>query len=249
VRAAATAGELPLVVGGDHSIAAGSISAAASVHEGLAVVWVDAHADANTPATSPSGNFHGMPAACLLGWFGEDGLPPGFSEWMPARGCLPEDRLAYIGLRDVDVTERQLLRESRCLALSMREVDRYGIATVVEMAIKAIDPRGERPIWLSLDVDAVDPHFAPGTGTMARGGLTYREIHYVCEELAATGRLVGMDLVEVNPALEEQARGSGTGVGRAAPVMHGDDPAVSATSETVRLAVELILSALGKTIL
>lgn len=239
VAAAAAAGEFPLVIGGDHSVAAGSIAAAAAAHPGLAVLWVDAHADANTPTSSLSGNFHGMPAACLLGWF--DALPPGFDEWMPAAGCLAEEQLAYIGLRDVDPAERAALRSSKVAAFSMREVDRHGIARVVELALAAIDPKGERPLWLSLDVDSVDPHFAPGTGTMARGGLSYRESHYVLEELALSGRLVGMDLVEVNPQLEEEHH--------AVDVMHGDDPDVRASSATVLLAVELILSALGKSIL
>ena len=122
-------------------------------------------------------------------------------EWFKP-GCLPENKLAYIGLRDVDPEEGEMIRRSSVVAYTMRDVDKYGIARVIEMAMRGIDPNGRLPIHLSLDVDSVDPQFAPGTGTCARGGLTYREIHYVCEELALTDRLVGMDLVEVNPALE-----------------------------------------------
>ena len=123
----------------------------------------------------------------------------------------------------------------------MRDVDKYGIAMVVEMAIAAVSGAdGQAPLHISLDIDAVDPHFAPGTGTCARGGLTYREIHYICEECALTNRLVSMDLVEVNPGLDPP------------PVegaMHGDDDALGKASPTVRLAAELVLSALGKQII
>ena len=132
-----------------------------------------------------------------------------------------------------------MLRNSNVHCYTMREVDKHGIAKVIEMAIAAIDPNGRRPLHLSLDIDAVDPHFAPGTGTCARGGLGYREIHYICEELAETRRLVSMDLVEVNPALDVPPTGQ----------MHGDDPSIKVAPQTVQLAVELTLSALGKTIL
>jgi len=247
----------------------------------LGVIWIDAHADANTPRTSPSAHYHGMPAAHLLGWF-EDPLP-GFEWFTP--GCLEETRLAYIGLRDIDAEEGRMLRASNVHVFTMREVDKYGIAKasgaprtltgglrycdrairlhdgreakrglpyllalilgparlqVIEMALSAIDPNKRRPLHLSLDIDGVDPHFAPGTGTAARGGLAYREIHYVCEELAETNRLVGMDLVEINPGLD------------AAPIdskMHGDDPNLKPCSPTVQLGVELCLSALGKRIM
>lgn len=226
-----------LTVGGDHSIATGSICAATEKYPQLGVIWVDAHADANTPRTSPSMHYHGMPAAHLLGWF-EDQVS-GF-EWFPPQGCLSEGSLAYVGLRDVDVEEGQRLRASNVHVFTMRDVDKYGVAQVIEMAIKAIDPNARRPLFLSLDIDSVDPHFAPGTGTAARGGLTYREIHYICEELALTDRLVGMDLVEVNPGLDPPP---------ASESMHGDHPALHPASPTVQLAVELSLSALGKQIM
>lgn len=202
----------------------------------LGVIWIDAHADANTPRTSPSAHYHGMPAAHLLGWF-DNGID-GF-EWFEP-GCLSENRLAYIGLRDIDAEEGRMLRASNVHVFTMREVDKHGIAKVMEMALSAIDPNGFRPLHLSLDIDAVDPHFAPGTGTAARGGLSYREIHYIAEEMAETRRLVGMDLVEINPGLDEAPQRSS---------MHGDDPNLKPCSPTVQLGVEVALSALGKRIM
>ena len=121
----------------------------------------------------------------------------------------------------------------------MRDVDKRGIAAVIKECIDSVDPNGNRPLHLSLDIDAIDPVYAPGTGTLARGGLTYREIHYICEEMFESGRLVSMDLVELNPALDK----------RNAVEMHGDNPAFTSATETTRLCVELILSALGKTVL
>jgi len=248
-----------LTVGGDHSVAASSIAALQERHANLGVIWIDAHADANTPRSSPSGHYHGMPAAHLLGWFdkpgemGTDGASggthaiPGF-EWFPS-GCLAESRLAYIGLRDVDPEEARMLRASGVRVFTMRDVDKHGISRVIEMAIEAVGPSMDCPLHLSLDIDSIDPHYAPGTGTAARGGLTYREIHYICEECALTRRLVSMDLVEVNPGLdpppakpesEEDDHHSSGGA------MHGDNPAIRRASPTVRLAVELVLSALGK---
>jgi len=248
-----------LTAGGDHSIASSSISALQHRYPDLGVIWVDAHADANTPRSSPSGHYHGMPAAHLLGWFdkpGElgEGVPPGSIpgfEWFNA-GCLSESRLAYIGLRDVDPEEGRMLRASGVRVFTMRDVDKHGIARVIEMAIDAVGPAMDNPLHLSLDIDSIDPHFAPGTGTAARGGLSYREIHYICEECALSKRLVSMDLVEVNPGLdpppermdggEEEEHHSNGGA------MHGDHPAIRRSSPTVRLAVELVLSALGKQI-
>ena len=183
-----------------------------------------------------------------------DGVPssgagvPGF-EWFPS-GCLAESKLAYIGLRDVDEEEAKMLRASGVRVFTMRDVDKHGIARVIEMAIEAVGPSHDTPLHLSLDIDAIDPQYAPGTGTAARGGLTYREIHYICEECALSGRLVSMDLVEVNPGidpppmLESSAADHHTNGG----AMHGDNPAIHHASPTVRLAVELVLSALGKQI-
>ena len=134
----------------------------------------------------------------------------------------------------------------------MRDVDKHGIARVVEMAIEAVGPSLDNPLHLSLDIDSIDPHFAPGTGTAARGGLSYREIHYICEECALTRRLVSMDLVEVNPGLdpppERPAMPGEIDHHTSGGAMHGDHPAIKRASPTVRLAVELVLSALGKQI-
>jgi len=237
VSKAVQAGSLALTIGGDHSIASGSILASKQRYPNLRVIWVDAHADANTPETSPSMHYHGMPVAHLLGWFKR--ALEGF-EWFPSGGCLLEQHLVYIGLRDIDPEEGRMLRDSNVHVFTMRDVDKLGIARVVDRAIEVLDPNGHCPLHLSLDIDAVDPRFAPGTGTAARGGLSYREVHYICEEMADTGRLVSMDLVEVNPGMDP------------APLegpMHGDDPDMKPSSPTVQLAVELVLSALGKSIL
>jgi len=232
-EAAASAGCFVLTVGGDHSIAAASICGVASVHQDVCIVWVDAHADANTPATSPSGNYHGMPAAHLMGWF--DKSPPGF-EWLPAEGVIDERRLVYIGLRDIDAAEAKMLRDSRVTVFTMHDVDRIGIAQVVELALAAVDPLRQRAVHLSLDIDAVDPLYAPGTGTTATGGLTPREVKYVCTELGRTHRLVGMDVVEVNPDLDLP------GDSRS---MHGDNPSLNVgVTPTVKLAAECVLAAL-----
>jgi len=228
-----------LTAGGDHSIASATISAVAARYPDLCVVWVDAHGDANTPKTSPSGNYHGMPAAHVLGWFDKGDTPEGF-DWFPEGGCVKEQNFALIGLRDVDKMEAAALKKSLVTVRTMRDIDQCGIASVVRECLTAIDPQGCRPIHLSLDVDAIDPTYAPGTGTLARGGLSYREIHYICEELFDTRRLVSMDIVEVNPALD---------VAEPQDAMHGDNPAINHSTSTVKLAIELVLSSLGKQVL
>jgi len=231
VGAHARQGELPLTLGGDHSLAMGTISGVLSAHPDACVVWVDAHADINTPATSASGNIHGMPVAFLLGIAGElpKSSPPADPEpfsWI--KPVLRPDRIVYIGLRDVDAGEKKILREHGIRAFSMHEVDRYGIGRVVEMALKHVNPDGTRPIHLSFDVDALDPSVAPSTGTPVRGGLTFREGHYICEAIAETGLLVGLDIMEVNPSLGSS------------------DADVSAT---VAVGCSLARSALGETLL
>ncbi|CEM39982.1 unnamed protein product [Vitrella brassicaformis CCMP3155] len=223
-----------LTIGGDHSIAAGSIAGLLTERPDLAIIWVDAHGDCNTPETTPSGNYHGMPAAHLLGWFKK--LVPGF-EWMQKVPTLPENRIAFVGLRDLDPAEKDMMMHSGVHCFTMQDVDRYGISKVMDMALSKIDPEGRRPLHLSLDVDACDPAVAPGTGTKARGGLTYREVHYICEAMAETSRLTSMDLVEINPLIDTPSED-----------LHGDDPDIKGT-QTVRLGVELIASALGKTIM
>lgn len=233
VKESATNGDFALTIGGDHSIAAGTITGLVEVYPQLAVVWVDAHADANTPDTSPSMHYHGMPAAHVMGWFKKP--LPGF-EWL--QSTIAESRLAYIGLRDIDPEEGRMLQESGVHIFTMAHVDRFGIAQVVSMALNRIDPYNNRPLHLTLDIDGIDPVCAPGTGTLARGGLTFRESHYICEEMAASNRLVGMDLVEVNPLVDHLPER-----------MHGDDPDLAPASQTVQLACGLVLSSLGKNIL
>jgi arginase len=197
------AGRLALQIGGDHSMAIGTISGVARavkerLNQDIKVIWVDAHADINTPETTDSGNLHGMPVAFLAGLVKEkiEGL-----DWIEP--CLKPENLVYIGLRDVDKGEREILKKYNIKAFSMHEIDRYGIGRVMEMTIeylsKGKDP--ESPIHLSFDIDALDPTVAGSTGTPVRGGLTFREGHYICEALYTTGRLVGLDMVELNPAI------------------------------------------------
>lgn len=173
--------------------ALGTVSGSLRAHPDAALIWIDAHADINTPATTPSGNLHGCPVSFLLGLPGTDVEP--FKTWLPAKPLLKSDSLVYIGLRDIDSGERKILRENGIKAFSMHEVDRYGIGRVVEMALEHVNKGKEikRPIHLSFDVDALDPSVAPSTGTPVRGGLTFREGHYICEALYETGCLVAMD--------------------------------------------------------
>ena len=242
VRIEAERGRFVLTLGGDHSVAAGTVSALKSVKKDIGVVWIDAHADCNIPESSSSGNFHGMPLGMLLGWFKKKAHPE-FS-WIDSylQDPLPEHRLAFIGLRDVDEGEKKLLRASNIHVYSMMDVERLGIAKVMEEIIEKLSPGGCRPLHLSFDIDAMDPHLAPGTGTRARGGLSYREGRYICSTLAQTGRLESMDLVEVNPSLDHVE-------GSARPE-HGDNHLVPAgTSITVKLGIELVEFALGKTLI
>jgi arginase len=222
-----------LTIGGDHSIGSATILAMLSSHPNLGVIWVDAHGDCNTPESSESKNYHGMPAAHAMGWFKK--MTPGF-EWMKGLCHLPEHRLVYIGLRDLDVKERELLRNSKVHIFTMRDVDRLGISGVMTSALQYLS---SGPIHLSFDIDAIDPSVAPGTGTLARGGLSYRESHFICDSLGQTGRLVSMDMAEVNPKLDSATNQH----------LHGDDPSIKTDLPTVRLAIELITLALGKTIL
>jgi arginase len=209
-----------LTIGGDHSVAFGSITGILRAHPDTALVWVDAHGDFNTPDTSPSGNLHGMPLSALMGYARTE--IEGF-EWMDTH--ISRDRVALVGLRSVDEGERKLLREAGITVFTMTDIDREGIGAIMRKAIAAIDPDGERFIHLSYDIDAIDPSEAPGTGTRVRGGLSYREAHYIAESLAETGRLGSMDIVEINPDLDS------------------DD------KRTLTLGVELVTSALGKRIL
>eukprot|EP00916_Digyalum_oweni_P021458 GHVL01035640.1.p1 GENE.GHVL01035640.1~~GHVL01035640.1.p1 ORF type:complete len:290 (+),score=42.37 GHVL01035640.1:253-1122(+) len=235
VFAAASKGRFVLTIGGDHSIACGSISGILRAKRKIAVIWVDAHADANTPQTTPSGNYHGMPAAHVLGWFNK--LPE--FEWLEHIPKLEEVNLAYIGLRDIDEGERNLLQKSFVHVFTMTDVDRYGIGEVMRRAIEGTNPNLDIPFHLSLDIDGLDPMVAPGTGTKARGGLSFREARYICEALSETDVLASMDLVEINPDLDEQSM----------ETVHGDSPIISSNaSPTVRLGIELVAAALGKSL-
>mmetsp|Transcript_28743 Transcript_28743/g.52369 ORF Transcript_28743/g.52369 Transcript_28743/m.52369 type:complete len:380 (+) Transcript_28743:75-1214(+) len=236
VKQEASKGNFVLTAGGDHSLGSATISGMRAVHKDLCVVWVDAHADCNTDETSPSGNYHGMSAAHLLNWI-QPPLP-GW-DWMTPDVMLPEPRLAFIGVRDVDKFERKMLRSSGVAVFSMHEVDKWGIGAVVDMALHRINPHSDRPIHLSFDIDGCDPSVAPGTGTCSRGGLNFREAHYICETLSMTNLLVSMDLVEINPDLDEPVPGR----------MHGDSALIKADLCTVRFGLELISSVLGRAIL
>lgn len=185
-----------LTIGGDHSVAAGSLSAILRSRPDTCVVWVDAHADINTDKTSSSGNMHGMPVAMLMQMMAKEDTP-GW-DWIYDVPKLKPARIVYIGLRSVDDGEKKFLQQYGIHAYSMSQVDEHGIGKVCAMALEDVDPYNCRPIHLSLDVDGIDPYYTPSTGTPVEGGLSLRECRYICETLASTKRLCSMDLVEVN---------------------------------------------------
>jgi len=228
-------GRLTLTLGGDHSIAIGSISGnAKAIRERtgkeIAVIWVDAHADINTPQGSCSGNIHGMPVAFLAGLAGPPIENPEAFGWLEAEHKINVKKLVYIGLRDLDLLEKKILRENEIKAFSMHDVDRYGIGKVMEMALQYVGE--DAPIHLSFDVDALDPLWAPSTGTPVRGGLTLREGDFICECVHETGQLVAMDLVEVNPHIRT-----------------GHNLEDIGASDTVRAGCSLVRCALGESLL
>jgi arginase len=198
-RAAAIVSEgmFPIFLGGDHSIAIGTVSGIARSASGerTGVIWVDAHADFNTPATSPSGNIHGMPLATLTG----RGHPDLVGIGSPGASVRTED-VVIIGLRSVDVEEKRLLREAGVRVYTMKDIDAYGAARVVRSAIKGLTDVDR--VHVSLDLDVVDPEVAPGVGTPVRGGLTYREAHLLMELVNEAGIVSSLDVVEVNPILD-----------------------------------------------
>jgi arginase len=217
VAEASGAGEIPLVLGGDHSVALGTLGGLASAHGAGGVLWIDAHSDVNTPETSPTGNVHGMALAAALGLAGLEFA----SDAWPLPAVDPK-RVALIGARELDVGERRLLREAGIRVFTMSEIDRIGIERAVREALDVVSGPGF--VHVSLDMDVLDPVVAPGVGTPVRGGLTYREAHLALE-LVAESRLVGsLEVVEVNPILDRE-------------------------NTTALTAVELVASALGKTIL
>jgi len=204
---AVRAGGLPIVLGGDHSIAVGTLDGLTRARgEPPGLVWIDAHADINSPDSSPTGNVHGMPLYFALN-----------------KGFALADRTVQIGLRDVDASEKALLRQFGVQTFTMTDVDKRGMVHVMEESL-AIVGAHERPIHVSFDMDAIDPSEAPGTGTPVQGGLSYREAHLVMEMLSESGQLGSIEIVEINPILDHRNR-------------------------TAALAVGLICSALGKSIL
>lgn len=196
-------GRVSVVLGGDHSLAVGSISGHARVHPDLCVIWVDAHTDINTPLTTSSGNLHGQPVSFLLKELkGKFPDVPGFSWVTP---CISAKDIVYIGLRDVDPGEHYIIKTLGIKYFSMTEVDKLGIGKVMEETFSYLLGRKKRPIHLSFDVDGLDPAFTPATGTPVLGGLSYREGLYITEEIYKTGLLSGLDIMEVNPTLGKTA--------------------------------------------
>jgi arginase len=193
---------LPLVLGGDHSLAAGSVAATAEIlrreSKPLGLIWVDAHGDINTPATTTSGNVHGMPLASLLG-----SEPAELSRIGGVSPKVLPEHTVLIGIRNLDGREKEILRASGAHVFTMKEIDRSGIASVVERAL-AIAGSGTGGIHVSFDLDVCDPAIAPGVGTPVKGGLNYREAHMVMEMIADSGLLRALDLVEVNPILDDR---------------------------------------------
>ena len=216
-------GAMPLVLGGDHSLAAGSVAAAAmwartTKDLPIGLLWVDAHGDINTPAMSMSGNVHGMPLAALLG--------PEPAELAGIGGYTPKVLPAHtviIGVRNLDDFEKVAVRDSHVHVFTMKDIDRQGIASIVEQAVN-LAGNGTAGIHVSFDMDVCDPQIAPGVGTPVKGGLNYREAHMVMEIVADSGLLTSLDMVEVNPTLDMQ-------------------------NTTAELGTELVLSALGMKIL
>jgi arginase len=210
-------GYFPIFLGGDHSIAIGTVSGVAKNFERTGVIWLDAHADFNTPQTSPSGNIHGMPLAVLTG----SGHPDLVAIGGEGASVRTED-VVLIGLRSVDLEERRLLREAGIRAYTMKEVDAYGIASVVRRALRALSHLDR--VHVSFDLDVADPDVAPGVGTPVRGGLTYREAHLVMELINEAEIATSLDVVEVNPILDDR-------------------------NGTAALAVELVASMMGRRII
>ena len=216
------AGKVPLALGGDHSMAAGTVSGVAEFYrrqnQRVGLIWIDAHTDINTPDSSPSGNVHGMPLAALMGlWQGDLANIYNFSPKVKPENCV------LVGVRDIDAVEKENVRKAGIGVFTMRDIDERGMRTVMEEALR-LAGRGTAGYHISLDMDWVDPEDAPGVGTPVRGGATYREAHLAMEIIADHGRMLSLEIVEVNPVIDEHNR-------------------------TADLAVELTLSAFGKKIL
>ncbi len=211
-------GHIPIVLGGDHSISIGSVAGVAAGGRSYGVIWFDAHGDMNTEETTPSGNIHGMPLAVNVG--------KGHADLLAVGGKSPKvnpKNVVLVGIRSIDADEAALIRQTGIRAYTMADIDRMGMAAVMEEAIE-IAGHGTDGIHLSLDLDAIDPMFAPGVGTPVNGGVTYREGHLAMELLAASRKVTSVDIVEVNPILDAENR-------------------------TARMAVELAQSLFGKTVI
>jgi len=222
VRRSLDAAALPIVLGGDHSLAAGSVAASAdwvrqTASRPLGLIWMDAHGDMNTPESTTSGNVHGMPLAALLGNQPAELATIGSSPSVLARHTV------LVGVRNLDEREKTRIRESGVHVFTMKDIDREGIAAIADRAL-ALATEGTGGLHVSLDMDVCDPSIAPGVGTPVKGGLDYREAHLMMELIADSGRLLALDLVEVNPTLDVR-------------------------NATALLATELALSALGQRIL
>ena len=216
------AGKVPMVLGGDHSVAAGTVAGVAEFHrrqnQKIGLIWIDAHSDMNTPETSPSGNVHGMPLAAIMGLGpAELGNIFNFSPKVQPENCV------LVGIRDVDAHEKENIRKAGVEVFTMRDIDERGMRAVMEEALRMAG-RGTAGYHVSLDMDWIDPEDAPGVGTPVWGGATYREAHLAMEIIADHGRMLSFEIVEVNPVIDEH-------------------------NQTADLAVELALSAFGKKIL
>jgi arginase len=216
------AGKIPLVLGGDHSIAVGTVSGVAEFYrrskQRIGLLWIDAHSDINTPESSPSGNVHGMPLGAIMGLF-----PGPLTDMYGFCPKVKPDNVVLVGIRDVDNVERENIRKAGVHAFTMRDIDERGMRVVMEEALR-LAGRNTVGYHVSLDMDWIDPEDAPGVGTPVWGGATYREGHLAMEIIADHGRLLSFEIVEVNPVLDER-------------------------NQTAELAVELALSAFGKKIL
>jgi arginase len=222
VAKALEAGQVPIVLGGDHSIAVGTVTGVAEFYrkkdQKIGLIWIDAHSDINTPETSPSGNVHGMPLAAIMGLGpAELGNIYNFSPKVDPENCV------LVGIRDVDSHEKENIRKAGVEVFTMRDIDERGMRTVMEEALRMAG-RGTAGYHVSLDMDWIDPEDAPGVGTPVWGGATYREAHLAMEIIADHGRMLSFEIVEVNPVIDER-------------------------NQTADLAVELSLSAFGKKIL
>lgn len=216
------ADKFPLVIGGDHSIACGTVAGIGRHHrergEKIGLIWFDAHADMNIPETSPSGNIHGMPLAACLGRG-----PAALTELAHGAPIVSPENAVLVGVRSVDAEERRLVKEVGLEVFTMREIDMLGIHEVMKRALE-IATRGTAGFHLSFDLDGTDPSVAPGVGTPVPGGTTWRESHLVMEHAAASGAILGLEMTEINPILDDG-------------------------NQTAQAAVDLILSALGKSVL